>query len=68
MYNPYTVSFCQAMDENDATQFLKEAQKEFSNLISKGGFELIPSIIVIDGDNICPEVWSIQQKQQVKTR
>ena len=56
------------MDENDATQFLKEAQKEFSDLISKGGFELIPSIIVIDGDNICPEVWSIQQKQQVKTR
>ena len=34
--NPDTIYFHQAMKENDATQFLKAAHKEFEDFLSKG--------------------------------
>ena len=40
-----TMYFNQATNENDDTQFLKSEHKEFSDLISKGMFEMIPCTI-----------------------
>ena len=36
LYDPDTMYFHQAMKENDARQFLKEAHKEFEDFLSKG--------------------------------
>ena len=54
--DPDTMYFQQAMEENDSTQFLKAAYKEFVDLLSKVTFELIPLIIVPQGETILPAV------------
>ena len=56
------------MKKNYATQFLKAGHKGFTYFISKGFFELIPRIIVPEGETIFPAVWSMKKKKRLKTR
>ena len=64
VYDPDTMYFHQAMKENDARQFLKEAHKEFADLLSKGNYELIPCSIVPEGETLFRAVWATKQKRK----
>ena len=53
------------MKENDTIQLLKETHKEFTGFLSKGIFELIPRIIVAEGETIFPTVWVIKRNNRL---
>ena len=63
-----TIYFHQTAKENDATQFLKTAHKEFSDLLSKGFFELILCSIVPEVETLSPAIWAMKQIKRVHTR
>ena len=61
-----TIYFNQAVKGNDATQFLREAQKQFMDLLSKGIFELIPCIIFKEGGTLLPALLYTKKKDEYK--
>ena len=61
MYNPDHMSFHQITKENDATQSLNASHKEFSDLLSKGFFKLIPRSIVPEVEALPPAVWVLKK-------
>jgi hypothetical protein len=66
--DPDTMYFHQAMQQNDAVEFLNAAHKEFQSLLDREVIEIIPANLVPTGMRLFSAVWSMKRKRQVKTR
>jgi hypothetical protein len=66
--DPDTVYFHQAMQQNDAVEFLNAARKEFQSLLDREVIEIIPANLVPTGMRLFLAVWSMKRKRRVKTR
>jgi hypothetical protein len=57
--NPDTMYFHQAMQQNDAFEFLNAARKEFQSLLDREVIEIIPAHLVPTGMRLFSAVWSM---------
>jgi hypothetical protein len=66
--DPDTMYFHQAMQQEDAPDFLGAAHKEFQNLIERDVIEIIPKHLAPNGAKVFAAVWSMKRKRRVRTR
>jgi hypothetical protein len=60
--------FHQAMQQNEAVEFLNAARKELQSLLGREVIEIIPAYLVPTGMRLFSAVWSMKRKRRVKTR